>query len=125
MGEEFKAKLDEIAATEGWNDSTLSEVLIDFIAERGDLDTQGRCLAYLRERTAVGMEEREAALERLEARKANRPERKNNSALPAGSPMYYYCQICGHLAQTLPESHREKPRPHCEECAKLKSRGWI
>lgn len=26
----------------------------------------------------------------------------NNSSLPAGSPMYYYCKYCGTHTETLP-----------------------
>jgi len=39
---------------------------------------------------------KEEALKKLEERKNNPPQQKNNAALPAGSPMYFYCRVCGH-----------------------------
>lgn len=68
---------------------------------------------------------REAAVEALRERRANRPERIDNWKLPAGSPMYYYCASCGHLADTLPEDHVGTPKKLCRECAALEERGWL
>lgn len=61
-----------------------------------------------------------AALERLAERIKTKPEPIDNSRLRAGSPMYYYCRLCGHLAATLPESHWDSPPRYCGECDDLK-----
>lgn len=68
---------------------------------------------------------REAALQALRERRANQPEQIYNASLPAGSPMYYYCDSCGHLADTLPEAHVSTPRSFCDECQALQDLGWL
>lgn len=66
-----------------------------------------------------------AALSALASRKANPPEKVDNASLYAGSPMYYYCQSCGHLAEVLPECHTERPKSFCKKCQEMKDKGWI
>lgn len=53
----------------------------------------------------------------LEERKArNKSKRRmSNSALYAGSPMYYYCHLCGN-EMVLPESHSCIAPRYCHEC---------
>ena len=68
---------------------------------------------------------REYALAMLKARQANPPSQIDNSRLPAGSVMYYYCLTCGHLADCLPESHLSVPSKLCIECEALKEAGWL
>ncbi len=68
---------------------------------------------------------KEKALEVLAERRANKPVRRDNSSLPAGSPMYYYCISCGHLSDCLPESHNCAPSKLCTECQALKDLGWL
>lgn len=41
--------------------------------------------------------------------------RINNSDLYAGSPMYYYCRLCGNQ-MILPESHIERAPWYCSAC---------
>ena len=65
------------------------------------------------------------ALKALWARRKNRPEHINNASLSVGSPMYYYCKSCGHLAEVLPESHFSTPKKLCDECQALKDLGWL
>jgi hypothetical protein len=67
----------------------------------------------------------EAALARLAQRKANPPEQIRNADLYAGSPMYYYCNECGHLADVLPETHVGRPKRLCQECQSLKDHGAL
>lgn len=53
-------------------------------------------------------------------------ERINNSRLPAGDPMYYYCKACGGLADALPEGwFLGGPKKLCDECQALKDLGWL
>lgn len=52
-------------------------------------------------------------------------EQVNNSDLPAGSPMYFYCLYCGGLTDCLPESYIGKPRRVCEPCEVLRLHGLI
>lgn len=68
---------------------------------------------------------KEFALKALEERRAHPPERIDNASLYAGSPMYYYCKSCGHLAAELPEGHWDRPPRLCGECQALKDCGWL
>lgn len=65
------------------------------------------------------------ALLDFEERKANPPERIDNSRLYAGSPMYYYCRYCNHISEVLPETHLERPSHICNKCQELISRGLL
>lgn len=67
---------------------------------------------------------KDAALAELEQRRANPPERIDNASLYAGSPMYYYCKLCGWLAETLPEEHNQIPKQLCAKCQQLRDKGW-
>lgn len=60
------------------------------------------------------------ALQRLLERIQSKPEQIDNSRLRAGSPMYFYCRLCGHLSDTKPESYSDRPKTHCAECRDLK-----
>ncbi len=61
------------------------------------------------------------AVARLGERRKNQPEQIDNNTLRAGSPMYFYCSLCGHLADKLPESYwASGPKSHCDECSNLK-----
>jgi uncharacterized OB-fold protein len=68
---------------------------------------------------------KEAALKALAERRANKPEQIDNAALPAYSPMYFYCKACGHLSDVLPESYINPPKKLCEECRALKDLDWL
>jgi hypothetical protein len=65
------------------------------------------------------------ALKALRDRRAHKPERIDNASLYAGSPMYFYCVSCGHLADVLPEGYLSRPKQLCDECAALKEMGWL
>ena len=50
----------------------------------------------------------------------------DNSSLPAGSPMYYYCKGCALLITTLPEGwYGESPAPLCASCKILNDHGLL
>ncbi len=49
--------------------------------------------------------------------------RVDNSSLPAGSPMYFYCISCGEEI-AVPENYINKP-DLCEECLAMKKLGWL
>jgi hypothetical protein len=67
------------------------------------------------------MTEVEAKLLReLQDRIQNCPKQVNNSSLYAGSPMFFYCQLCGHESDRLPESYTCMPKKHCAKCLELK-----
>ncbi len=68
---------------------------------------------------------REAALQALAERRANKPEQINDSQLPAGSPMHFYCISCGHQSDRLPENYTSPPKELCTECQALKDLGWL
>lgn len=63
-----------------------------------------------------------AAIERLKARieKSAQSKKVDNSSLPAGSPMYFYCRLCGVLCDTKPESYLTAPKKYCDDCYDLK-----
>lgn len=71
------------------------------------------------------LSEKQKALAAFEKRKANPPEQVDNSSLYAGSPMYYYCRMCGHQSDVLPESHLSRPRQLCIDCQLIKDMGWF
>lgn len=70
--------------------------------------------------------EKEAALATLAERKEKNKNRKpiDNSSLPAGSPMYFQCDVCdGDIV--LPEDYHP-PRPRlCTPCARMERQGWL
>lgn len=69
---------------------------------------------------------KDAALASFHRRKINPPVPIENSSLPAGSPMYFYCSACGHLADVKPEDwFLTGPRRFCSECEGLVDRGWL
>jgi len=70
----------------------------------------------------LGKKER---LEALRVRRENPPKKISNAHLPAGSPMYFYCKSCGHLADTKPESFVSQVKKLCVECQELKDCGWL
>ena len=75
--------------------------------------------------TLATQQGKEFALQALKERRANPPKQINNGSLSAGSPMYYYCINCSHLAESLPESHLSLPKKLCRECQALKDLGWL
>ncbi len=61
----------------------------------------------------------DAAPKTLEERKALAAElgQIRNEDLYAGSPMYYYCRVCGLESDRLPEDwYRELPKRLCDAC---------
>ncbi len=66
------------------------------------------------------------AMEQYAKRKAeNEGKRIDNSRLPAGSPMHYYCRFCEAPTETLPESHWGTPKTICRPCEVLHEHGLI
>ena len=50
----------------------------------------------------------------------------DNSSLPAGSPMYYYCKGCGISTDIRAESWLGSPPPrYCEACSELSKVGSL
>ncbi len=70
---------------------------------------------------------KEVALKALADRRTENAtkEKINNASLRAGSPMYFYCQSCGALADTKPEYYITSPKEICDECQALKNLGWL
>ncbi len=65
------------------------------------------------------------ALAALRNRRRKQPKPVDNASLPAGSPMFFYCQSCGHCSDCLPEAYLGTPNKLCEECQALKDCGWL
>ena len=61
------------------------------------------------------------ALRALKKRRADQPKQIDNSGLYAGSPMYFYCRLCGHLSDVKPESYRDTPKHYCGPCQEIKT----
>ena len=70
---------------------------------------------------------KEHALEQLGIRRKENADKEkiDNSSLPAGYPMYFYCISCSALADTKPESYIARPKRLCNECQALKDIGWL
>jgi hypothetical protein len=68
---------------------------------------------------------KEIALAALQERRKNPPQHIDNASLYAGSPMYFYCVSCAHIADTKPENYLFPPRKLCSECEALKDAGWL
>lgn len=60
------------------------------------------------------------ALSRLAKRIKTCPPKIDDSRLPAGSSMHFYCRVCGYLSDTLPEGYWGTPRKYCSDCKELK-----
>jgi hypothetical protein len=62
-----------------------------------------------------------------ERRAANVGKQIDNGALPAGSPMFYYCHGCGAQTAIKPEDwYRDPPPPRfCGECEGLTADGVL
>ena len=56
---------------------------------------------------------------------ASQSKHYDNSSLPAGSPMFYYCKHCGVHTETLPESHWGAAKTVCDACKVLVDHGLI
>jgi hypothetical protein len=71
--------------------------------------------------------EETAALEALEQRRAaNIGHQIDNSSLPAGSNMYYYCWACGAQTAVKAEGWYKNPPPHhCVNCQPLVQEGLV
>jgi len=67
------------------------------------------------------------ALEQFEKRKAANKDKVqiNDSDLPAGSPMHFYCRFCCVFTGTLPESYTCDPPTVCHPCQVLHDHGLI
>lgn len=74
-------------------------------------------------------DEKEVAVGDFFRRKKENSQRpqKDNSALYAGSPMYYYCRHCG-AEDVKPECFDPRTDPiknPCDDCKTLVSKGWM
>jgi hypothetical protein len=69
----------------------------------------------------------ELALEQFKKRRAANAQVKqiDNSSLPAGSLMYYYCKHCRASTATLPEGHLGGAPTVCEPCKALVAHGLL
>jgi hypothetical protein len=68
----------------------------------------------------------EVALDQFAERyRENQGKQVDNSSMPAGSPMVYYCRHCGVHTETLPESHWGRPKTVCNPCKVLDDHGLI
>ncbi len=56
---------------------------------------------------------------------ASTHEKYDSEELPAGSPIYVYCQHCGILIERLPEDYLFPPSGECSQCVGLKKQGWL
>lgn len=67
---------------------------------------------------------KEKAFAAFQERLANPPTQIDNSSLYAGSPMYFYCALCGGTSDVLPEGYLGRPRRICVACQEMKDNGW-
>ncbi len=76
-------------------------------------------VSYLEVSVKLKSEELIWALGEREYRKAHPPVQINNISLPTGSPLYFYCHACGHLAEEKPEDYTTAVKTHCALCQEL------
>lgn len=88
--------------------ATNREVLIPEVVEEDDNPDRARLRNELRLRREKSTEEGQI----------------DNSALWAGSPMYYYCKYCGVPTDTKPETWISQPKTVCDDCQTLIELGW-
>lgn len=55
----------------------------------------------------------------------SKKEHVDNSSLPAGSPMVFYCKKCGVHTDTLPELYVGRPQTICDACQVLVEHGLV
>lgn len=68
----------------------------------------------------------EVAMEQFKKRKEeNKGKQIDNSSLPAGAPMFYYCRFCGAHICTLPEGHTQLISTVCHPCKILRDHGLV
>ncbi len=60
------------------------------------------------------------AIRRLAERIAKDTKPIDNGALPAGSPMYFYCRLCKVQCDVKSESYMTPPKKYCDDCRDLK-----
>lgn len=67
------------------------------------------------------------AIELFQARviRARREGRINNTDLPAGSPMYFYCNYCGILCDKVEEEYIFSVYHECSQCRGMMKEGWL
>ena len=56
---------------------------------------------------------------------ASKIEHVRNDSLPAGSPMYFYCEHCRIPIERLPEDYLFTPYSQCSQCKGLEEQGWL
>jgi hypothetical protein len=61
----------------------------------------------------------------LRCQMSRETKRVDNSSLPAGAPMVYYCHACGAHTVTLPELHFSRPPRYCDACEDLRKEGLL
>ena len=68
---------------------------------------------------------KDAAIAALKARRERNKNQKriNNADLPAGAPMYFYCDSCGE-SMMFPENYTPPRERHCEQCRAMQRHGW-
>jgi RNA polymerase-binding transcription factor DksA len=78
-----------------------------------------------RSRAAKPPDKREAQVRALAVRRQRNKGiiRIDNRTLRAGSPMYFYCRLCGGEIQ-LPETFDPPAPSHCDDCHSLREQGW-
>lgn len=68
----------------------------------------------------LSQEAKDAAVRSFDERRENHPEHVDQGTLPAGSPMTFYCRLCGWISDIMPEDYfLSTPRRICSECAGL------
>lgn len=68
---------------------------------------------------------RDAARAQLADRRATRPVPVDQSTLPAGREITFYCKTCGHVCDVKPEQYLFPPNQYCSECRGMISEGWL
>lgn len=80
----------------------------------------------LKERAFIKLLERQAQPHVSISVPLTRPVDFDNSQLPAGSPMLYFCEHCGWISDIVTEEwFAGTPRTICTECQGMIDHGWL
>lgn len=74
----------------------------------------------------LSQEAKDQALRSFDERRENPPEHVDQGTLPVGSPMTFYCRLCGGISDVMPEDYfLGTPRKVCTECTAMVEYGLL
>ncbi len=70
--------------------------------------------------------EKERALKELQQRRErNAKKERISNGFDPDAPIIFYCKSCGGLSDLITKTYVVSPEELCEECKKMKEKGWL